>query len=190
MADQMPGGSQIVGADALDFPLLHAILAKVADAGLIGFVDGDGGVGFRDADEGDVFGAAAGAGDGDPAVGGTRGALEAERQGERPRSVALDVGLGRIEILDRRLTSTGTNGLKLIVEEVASAWLDAGLDVTDRASRGDRAGIFDGQFTGDGQREKAGSGKGAALRGGRCPVRLASSAVGDAVLTKCRFAEN
>src|SRR5690242_20722999 len=64
MTDQMPRGGQIVGAYALHFPLLHAIFAKVADAGLIGFVNSDGRMGFGNADKRDVFSATAGAGGG------------------------------------------------------------------------------------------------------------------------------
>src|SRR5207244_6711523 len=57
MPDQMPRSSQIVRANALYFPLLHTVLAKVPHARLEGFLDGDGRMGLRDADESDVFGA-------------------------------------------------------------------------------------------------------------------------------------
>src|SRR5205823_10229750 len=57
MPDQMPRSSPIVRANALYFPLLHTVLAKVPHARLEGFLDGDGRMGLRDADESDVFGA-------------------------------------------------------------------------------------------------------------------------------------
>src|SRR5207245_5307827 len=61
MTDQMPRCSQIVGAHALYFPLLNAVLAKVAYAGLISFLDGDGWMRLGNSDERDVFGATASA---------------------------------------------------------------------------------------------------------------------------------
>src|SRR5438132_11028152 len=57
MPDQLPRSRQIVRANALYFPLLHSVLAKVPHARLEGFLDGDGRMGLRDADESDVFGA-------------------------------------------------------------------------------------------------------------------------------------
>ena len=58
MTDQVPRCGQIVSAHALDFPFLHAVFAEVPYARLKSFLDGDGWMGFRDANEGNVFGAA------------------------------------------------------------------------------------------------------------------------------------
>jgi len=51
MADEMPGGIEVGDLRKLPFPLLHAILAKVPDAGRISFANVLRGKGFRNRDE-------------------------------------------------------------------------------------------------------------------------------------------
>ena len=64
MADEMPDGVEIAHFREFRFPLLNAALAEVARASGVSFADERGGKSFRDGDERDVFGAAAGAGRG------------------------------------------------------------------------------------------------------------------------------
>ena len=58
MTDQVPRCGQVVRANSLDFPLLHAVLAKVAHARLKSLLNGDGRMRLRNSDERDFFRAA------------------------------------------------------------------------------------------------------------------------------------
>src|SRR5579862_1790084 len=53
MPDQMPSGQHIVQGSLLRFPLLHAVLAEVAESGVEGFADALRGNSLGNADNGD-----------------------------------------------------------------------------------------------------------------------------------------